>query len=61
MSDWYDDFLTMRNVARRFQKRWSLIERPEGWCWRRVVGGWETVEPCLPGEVEAVHLLDTLP
>jgi hypothetical protein len=48
----------MRNVARRFQKRWSLAERDGEWFWRQVVGGWETHERCLPGEVDAVHELD---
>ena len=54
-------YLTMRNVARRFQKRWSLTVHPEhGHCWRQMVGGHETLEPCLPGEVDAVGELDAM-
>ncbi len=56
-----DRFLVMRNVARRFYKRWSLInDETHGWCWRQTVGGRVALEPTLPGEVEAVRILDEM-
>lgn len=56
-----DDWLVMRNVARRFYKRWSLVDDPtHGWCWRRTVGGRREYEPTLPGEIEAVDVLDSM-
>lgn len=54
--DLVDALYLTRNVARRFQRRWSLVGDPSlRWAWRQVVGGSEVREPCRPGEVEFVH------
>lgn len=54
-------YLVMRNVARRFQRNWRLVEVGDGqFVWRQTVGGRSREMRCLPGEVEAVRVLDEM-